>query len=57
MKKLTKIDEHGHILQDIVNDDYIVTVEPVYNTMIQKEKNMYNLVIGEHLEQWEHKTT
>lgn len=47
---LTKTDENGNIIQDIVGEDYKVTVKPMYNTVLFKEKSKENLVYGEHLD-------
>lgn len=47
---LTKITESGEVISDIVDEDYKVTVKPQYNTVLQVNKNKYNLVYGEHIE-------
>ncbi len=47
---LTKIDEEGNFLQDIVSEDYFITDKPLYDTTFYKEKTAQNLVFGEHLE-------
>lgn len=47
---LTKVDENGNFVQDIVGEDYKVTDKPMYNTVLYKEKTKENLVFGEHLD-------
>jgi hypothetical protein len=47
---LTKINEDGTIIQDIVAENYKVTDKPQYNTAIYKQKSKDNLVYGEHID-------
>jgi hypothetical protein len=47
---LTKINEDGTIIQDIVSENYKVTDKPQYNTAIYKQKSKDNLVYGEHID-------
>jgi len=47
---LTKVDDQGNLFTDIVGEDYKVTVKPMYNTVLFKEKSKANLVYGEHLD-------
>lgn len=47
---LTKIDESGNVIIDIVSEEYIVHDKPVYNTAVFKNKTRDNLVFGEHLD-------
>ncbi len=47
---LTKIDDQGNQIQDIVGEDYKVTTKPMYNTVLYKEKTKSNLIYGEHLD-------
>lgn len=47
---LTKIERDGNIVQDTVDEDFIVTEKPVYNTAIIKTKSKENLVYGEHID-------
>ena len=47
---LTKIDEQGNQIQNIVGEDYKVTTKPMYNTVLYKEKCKETLVYGEHLD-------
>ncbi len=48
--ELTRIDGDGNLTRDMVSDSYKVTDEPVYNTLVYKEKTAKNLVFGEHLD-------
>jgi hypothetical protein len=47
---LIKIDESGHTYQDIIDESYKVTDEPVYDTRFIKNKEKRNLIFGEHIE-------
>lgn len=47
---LTKIDDNGEIIVDIVDESYKVTDKPVYNTLLVKNKSADNLVAGEHID-------
>lgn len=47
---LTKRDKNGFIEMDTVDEDYIVTEEPVYNTSIKNEKTKETLLQGEHID-------
>jgi hypothetical protein len=47
---LTKITEDGEIIQDIIDETYVVTDKPVYNTSVYKLKTKDNLIFGEHIE-------
>lgn len=50
---LTKIDRDGKIgYQDWVDENFKVTVEPVYDNSLIKEKSKKNLIYGEHID-WE----
>ncbi len=51
MFHLTKIDENGELIQDIVGEEYKVTEQPMYNTVLYKEKSAKNLIYGEHLDE------
>ncbi len=50
MFHLTKIDENGELIQDIVGENYKITDKPMYNTVLYKEKTKENLIYGEHLD-------
>jgi len=47
---LTKIEADGEITQEIVDETFKVTVKPLYDTSIFKNKNKENLLQGEHLD-------
>jgi hypothetical protein len=47
---LTKIDETGAITQEFVDETYVVTDKPIFNTTLFKNKNEKNLVFGEYIE-------
>ena len=49
---LTKIDpETGMKMQEVISEDYVITIPPVYDTAIMREKNAETLKEGEHI-QW-----
>lgn len=50
MGHLTKIDEVGRVIQEIVDENYKITDKPLYNTMVFKEKTKDNLIFGEHID-------
>lgn len=47
---LTKIEKDGEITQEIIDETFKVTVKPVYDTSIFKNKNRENLLEGEHID-------
>jgi len=47
---LIKITEDGEIIQDIVDETYIVTEKPKYDTKVLKNKTKDNLLVGEHID-------
>ena len=47
---LTKIDEEGSIVQDVVAENYKITDKPLYNTALYKDKTKDNLIFGEHID-------
>ncbi len=47
---LTKIDEVGNITQDIIDETYVVTDKPVYDTSLFRNKSKRNLFFGEHID-------
>jgi hypothetical protein len=47
---LTKITENGETITDIVDETYIITDKPIYNTLLLKNKENRNLVFGEHID-------
>lgn len=48
--RLTKIDETGMVTESIVDENYKVTVKPVYDNTVKKEKCKETLVFGEHID-------
>jgi hypothetical protein len=50
MGHLTKMDETGNAIQEIVDETYKVTDKPIYNTLVFKEKSKDNLLFGEHID-------
>jgi hypothetical protein len=50
MGHLTKIDETGNVIQEIVDETYKITDKPLYNTLVFKEKTKVNLIFGEHID-------
>lgn len=50
MGHLTKIDETGNVIQEIVDETYKITDKPLYNTVVFKEKSKDNLIFGEHID-------
>jgi len=47
---LTKIDEEGNMIQDIISEEYKVIHKPMYNTTVYKQKTKDNLLFGEHID-------
>jgi hypothetical protein len=47
---LTKIEENGEVVTDIVDEQYKVTVKPQYDTRLFKNKAKENLIYGEHID-------
>lgn len=47
---LTKIDDSGEVFTDIVDEDYIITDKPLYNTTLIKNKTADTLIFGEHID-------
>ncbi len=47
---LTKIEENGEVITDIITEDYKITEKPVYDTRLFKNKSKDNLVLGEHID-------
>ncbi len=47
---LTKIEDDGEIIQEIVDETFKITKKPVYDTSIFKNKSKENLLAGEHLD-------
>jgi hypothetical protein len=47
---LTKVDEEGMLEDMIVDENYKVTVKPIYDTSVFKKKSRETLVSGEHID-------
>lgn len=47
---LTKIDDQGNVLQDVVDEMYKITQKPLYDTTVFKNKTKDNLIAGEHID-------
>lgn len=47
---LTKIDDVGNVTKDIVDETYVVTDKPIYDTTLFKNKTKENLIFGEHID-------
>lgn len=47
---LTKINEIGEVLNEIISEDYKVTDKPMYDTRLYKNKTKDNLIFGEHID-------
>ena len=47
---LTKLNDNGEVIQEIVSEDYKVTDNPIYNTKFFKNKDKNNLLFGEHID-------
>ena len=47
---LTKIDENGAVITEIVDENYLVTTKPVYNKVFEKKETSENLVFGDHVD-------
>jgi len=47
---LTKIQDNGQIVQEIIDETYKITDEPIYNTKFFKNKRRDNLLFGEHID-------
>jgi hypothetical protein len=47
---LTSIDEGGNTFHDIVDEDYVVSNNPIYQTKFDKRRTPKNLVFGDHIE-------
>lgn len=47
---LTSIDEGGNVFHDIVDEDYVISNNPVYHNKFDKRRIAKNLVFGDHIE-------
>jgi hypothetical protein len=47
---LINIDDNGQVEMDIVDEDYVSSTKPIYDTRLLKNKTKDNLVYGEHID-------
>ena len=47
---LTKVTDIGEVIEEIVDESYLVTTKPEYDTLLYKQKSKENLVYGEHID-------
>ena len=47
---LTKIDEAGEVVTEIISEEYKIVDKPIYNTNLRINKTKENLVFGEHID-------
>jgi len=47
---LTKIDDLGNVIVDVITEDYEVLDKPIYDTNLIKNKTKHNLIFGEHID-------
>jgi hypothetical protein len=47
---LTKIDENGAVITEIIDEHYLVSTKPVYNKVFEKKETAENLVFGDHVD-------
>lgn len=47
---LTKIDEDGSVVTEIVDENYIVHTKPLYNKVFEKKETPENLIFGDHID-------
>jgi len=47
---LTKINEEGETIVDIIDEDYKVVDKPIYNNELFRNKTKDNLIFGEHID-------
>lgn len=47
---LTRIDENGDLIQDVIDESYNVSLKPIYDTRLFKNKTKDNLIAGEHID-------
>lgn len=48
--RLTKKDEYGNLIQDIVSEQYKVTDKPLYDKVNYEEESSISLLYGEHID-------
>jgi hypothetical protein len=47
---LTKIDENGAVITELVDEHYTIVEKPVYNKVFQDKETTENLIFGDHIE-------
>jgi hypothetical protein len=47
---LTKVTEEGEVQTTIIDESYVVTDKPLYNTQLFRNKTKDNLIFGEHID-------
>lgn len=47
---LISINDNGQVEMDIVDEDYVISTKPIYDTRLFKNKTKDNLVYGEHID-------
>jgi hypothetical protein len=47
---LISIDDNGEVKMDIVDEDYEITIKPIYDTRLNKNKTKDTLIYGEHID-------
>jgi hypothetical protein len=40
----------GEVIEEIIDESYVITTKPEYDTMLYKQKTKENLVYGEHID-------
>ena len=48
--QLTKIDEDGAVVTEIIDENYVVTTKPIYNKTFEKKETGDNLIFGDHID-------
>ncbi len=48
--QLTKIDEDGSVVTEIIDENYVVTTKPIYNKVFEKKETAENLIFGDHID-------
>jgi hypothetical protein len=47
---LKQIDEQGNMFEDIVSEEFVVTLKPIYDVTINKKETKDNLIYGQHVD-------
>lgn len=47
---LTKIDENGAVITEIIDENYLISTKPVYNKVFETKESAENLVFGDHVD-------